>query len=82
MTPIIIDKDTGNELWRTAECADHCNITPRTWANYYANGRTPQPVAMLDKRSPLWNAEEVRTWQAHRPGSPVPGAPTSGRRTR
>ncbi|QPK78386.1 hypothetical protein G7Y31_07340 [Corynebacterium lizhenjunii] len=71
MRPIITDADTGRELWRSKECAEHCNITTPTWGNYYANGRTPQPVAMLDKRSPLWDAEEVKTWHAARPGSPV-----------
>lgn len=75
MNPIIIDEHTGTRLWRSTECAEHCNITPRTWANYYANGRTPEPVGMLDKRSPLWDAEEIKTWHKNRPGSPVKNHP-------
>lgn len=71
MQPKIIDADTGKELWRTTECAAHCGITPRTWASYYANKRTPAPVAMLDGRSALWLAEDIKLWHAARPGSPA-----------
>ncbi|OSQ14682.1 helix-turn-helix transcriptional regulator [Corynebacterium diphtheriae] len=75
MHPIITDKDTGRELWRVADCATHVGITPRTWTNYAANHRTPAPVAHLDGRTPLWDAEEVKTWHASRPGSPVKNHP-------
>lgn len=75
MNPIIIDEDTGARLWRSVECAQYCSITPRTWANYYANDRTPQPVAHLDKRTPLWDAAEVKTWHMGRPGSPIKNHP-------
>lgn len=75
MSPIIIDKDTGNELWRVTDCAEHCNIKPSTWTTYTAQGRTPQPVTHLDKRSPLWDANEVKTWHKNRPGSPVKNHP-------
>ncbi|QCB28933.1 hypothetical protein [Corynebacterium endometrii] len=75
MTPIIVDKDTGRELWRVKDCADHCHIRPSTWTTYTAQGRTPEPVTQLDARTPLWDAEEVRTWHAGRPGSPVPNRP-------
>lgn len=68
--PIIIDQTTGRVLWRTVECAEHCGIGPRTWANYNAKGRTPPIVAHLDQRTPLWDAEEVKNWHANRPGSP------------
>lgn len=71
MQPKIIDAETGKELWRAVECAKHCDITTRTWANYYANGRTPDPVAMLDGRSALWFAEDIKHWHANRPGSPA-----------
>ncbi|MBK4151020.1 hypothetical protein GWO60_06665 [Corynebacterium macginleyi] len=71
MQPKIIDADTGKELWRTTECAAHCGITPRTWASYHANKRTPAPVAMLDGRSALWLAEDIKRWHAARPGSPA-----------
>ncbi|CAB1037046.1 hypothetical protein FRC0549_01073 [Corynebacterium diphtheriae] len=77
MNPIIIDADTGRELWNSTACAHHTNITPRTWANYYANNRTPNPVTTWGKSSPLWDAEEVKTWHANRPGSPVKNNPTT-----
>ena len=75
MTPAIIDKDTGRVLWRVTECAAHCDIAASTWTTYNAQGRTPSLVTHLDKRTPLWDAEEVKQWHANRPGSPVPGAP-------
>lgn len=77
MRLIITDADTGRELWRVTDCATHVGITPRTWTNYAANHRTPEPVAHLDGRTPLWDAEEVRTWNANRPGSPVRNHPTA-----
>lgn len=77
MTPVIIDKDTGRELWRVADCANHLGVTPSAWRNYNAQGRTPNQVADLGPRTPLWDAEEVATWHANRPGSPVPNHPTT-----
>lgn len=75
MHPIIIDEHTGKRLFNSAECADYIGVSPRTWANYYANQRTPEPVATWGKSAPLWDAEEVQTWHAARPGSPVKGNP-------
>lgn len=66
MTPIIIDKDTGQELWRSSDCATYCNIVLRTWSHYYSTGRTPQPVATLGNL-PLWDAHTVKEWHASRP---------------
>ena len=71
LTPIITDQATGRVLWRVIDCATYCSIGPRTWANYHTGGRTPQPVAHLDGRTPLWDAEEVKAWHANRPGSPI-----------
>lgn len=70
MLPVIIDRDTDRELWRVIECADHCGLTPSSWRAYSAKGRTPGPVAHLDAKTPLWDAQDVRDWQADRPGSP------------
>lgn len=77
MNPIITDKDTGKELWRVKECAQHCGIKPSTWTTYAAQGRTPAPVTEFDKRTPLWFADEVKDWHANRPGSPVTNHPTA-----
>ena len=71
MKPIIIDQDTGAVLWRIADCASWCNITPGSWRVYAAQQRTPAQVGELDHRTPLWDAEEVKSWHASRPGSPV-----------
>ncbi|MBE7338087.1 helix-turn-helix transcriptional regulator [Corynebacterium aurimucosum] len=71
MTPIITDRETGRELWRVKECAEHCGIKPSTWTTYSAQGRTPESVGHFDQRTPLWDAEEVKAWHAARPGSPV-----------
>lgn len=78
MRPVIIDADTGRELWRNIDCAGHCGVTVKTWTNYVANGRTPAPVAQLDGKTNLWFADDIKTWHANRPGSPIPGAPTTG----
>ena len=66
--PIIIDQTTGRELWRTIDCAAYCGIGTRTWANYNSNGRTPPVIAHLDQRTPLWDANSVKTWHNNRPG--------------
>ncbi|MGV0391524.1 helix-turn-helix transcriptional regulator [Corynebacterium phoceense] len=71
MTLIITDRETGRELWRVKECAEHCGIKPSTWTTYSAQGRTPESVGHFDQRTPLWDAEEVKAWHAARPGSPV-----------
>lgn len=71
MHPIIIDEDTGRRLFNTQECANHIGVTPRTWANYHANNRTPTPVATWGKSAPLWDAEEIKQWHNNRPGSPI-----------
>lgn len=75
MNPIIIDKDTGRELWPGAQCARYIGVTPPTWRNYSANGRTPAFVATLLGNIRLWDAEEVKAWHDSRPGSPVPNHP-------
>lgn len=78
MRPVIIDADTGNELWRAADCAAHCCVTTSTWRSYTRTNGTlhpPKPVTRIG-RFPLWDAGQVRAWQASRPGSPVPNHPT------
>ncbi|AKS14008.1 hypothetical protein LJU02_08455 [Corynebacterium pseudotuberculosis] len=75
MNPTITDKDTGRELWRVEDCANHCNIGKGTWRTYVADGRAPRHIADFGPRFPLWDAEEVKTWHANRPGSPVKNHP-------
>lgn len=75
MHPIIIDKDTGKELWFGEQCANYIGVTPATWRNYSANGRVPAYVATILGKTRLWLAEEIQAWNQTRPGSPVPGAP-------
>lgn len=67
MWPVIMDADTGRVLWRTADCAEFCGLTIRTWGAYAARGQCPASVIHLDARTPLWDAEEVRQWHAARP---------------
>lgn len=75
MHPIITDRDTGRELWRTTDCAEHVGIGTSAWRTYVSTGRAPKAVAELGPRMPLWDAEEIRAWNNTRPGSPVPNAP-------
>ncbi|AKK11780.1 hypothetical protein [Corynebacterium uterequi] len=72
MTPTIIDADTGRVLWLGEDCANHIGVSPATWRNYSANGRTPAYVATILGKTRLWDADEVRQWHANRPGSPIP----------
>lgn len=67
MRPVVIDADTGLPLWRTVDCAAHCEISEATWRSYVNSDRAPQPVAALGKL-PLWDAEEVKAWHVGRPG--------------
>ncbi|MFC7450566.1 helix-turn-helix transcriptional regulator [Rhodococcus daqingensis] len=73
MKPIIIDEDTGRRLWRVVECSEHTGIAGTSWRAYVAKGIAPQPIAHLDARTPLWDAEEVQTFERDRPG--VAGRP-------
>lgn len=66
MRPVITDADTGRELWRTADCSTFAGVSIRTWGGYVARDQCPQPIARLDARTPLWDAEEVRAWHAGR----------------
>ena len=68
MKPAIIDQDTGRELWRAQQCADHANVAVVTWRGYVSRGQAPSPVAELDARTPLWDSEGVQKWNADRPG--------------
>ncbi|MCS4535427.1 hypothetical protein [Corynebacterium sp. HS2168-gen11] len=69
MQVVIIDAETSRELWFGEDCAKHCKIAPSTWRSYATQGRTPERVATILKKVPLWDAEEVKAWHAQRPGS-------------
>ncbi|MCQ9343545.1 helix-turn-helix transcriptional regulator [Corynebacterium kozikiae] len=77
MNPIITDSDTGRTLWRVEDCARHCGIGNSTWRTYVADGRAPKAVADFGPRMPLWDALEVKEWNATRPGSPVRNNPAT-----
>ncbi|WBT08950.1 hypothetical protein PAB09_00930 [Corynebacterium sp. SCR221107] len=60
MTPIVTDKETGRELWQVKECAEHGGVESSTWTTYSAQRRTP-----------FWDAVEVKSRQTSRPDSPA-----------
>ncbi|MFI5505761.1 hypothetical protein ACFLIN_10565 [Corynebacterium kutscheri] len=64
MHPIIIDKNTGKELWISQQCAAYCGITTNAWSNYKSTGRIPEPVAVILGKTPLWDPEEVKLWHS------------------
>lgn len=70
MRPVITDADTGRELWRGTDCAQHCHVSDATWRSYVRRGMPPDAVTDFGPKVPLWDADEVRTWHANRPGSP------------
>lgn len=75
MNPIIIDEHTGRRLWLGEDCAHYIGVTPATWRNYTANKRTPPHVATILGKTHLWDAEDIKAWNANRPGSPVKNHP-------
>lgn len=81
VNPEIIDTDTGRTLWRVSDCAEHCGVTNTTWRGYALKKLPPEPVAHLDPRIPLWDAESVKQWHAQRPGrgnwGTTPSEPTT-----
>lgn len=55
------------DLWQRSECADHVGVTPSTWSAYVARDQAPSPTKHVG-RTPLWDADEVRDWNANRLG--------------
>lgn len=54
-----------DEKWTAEKCAAEWAVQPRTWHSYVARGYAPAPVEHVG-RTPVWDAEQVRSWQ--RPG--------------
>ncbi len=65
MKPMIIDRESGNELWTASECADFSHTARGTFTSYAGRGRAPKPVAKHHGLT-LWDAEEVKQWQKDR----------------
>lgn len=49
------------------DAAAIAGVRPDTWSGYVSRGQAPQPVRFVG-RTPVWDAAEVNTWAAHRPG--------------
>lgn len=62
-----MDTTPEGERWTAERCAAEWGIRPATWHSYVRRDRptAPLPVAHVG-RTPLWDADEVRTWP--RPG--------------
>jgi hypothetical protein len=54
-----------SEEWTAAQCADAWGVPPRTWHSYVARDQAPKPTRHVG-RTPLWDADTVRTYP--RPG--------------
>ncbi|MEJ9080033.1 MULTISPECIES: hypothetical protein [Gordonia] len=65
MNPIIIDTDSGDELWVAGACADHAGVNLREWNAHVSRGRAPAPVARIGHLQ-LWVAHEVHSWTLER----------------
>lgn len=61
MLPIIIDSDSGHELWTATQCADASGTARGTFTSYATRGRAPKPAAKLHGLT-LWDSETVRKW--------------------
>lgn len=65
MNPVIIDKDSGLELWTATQCAEYSGTARGTFTSYAGRGRAPLPVTKHNGLT-LWNSEEIREWHAKR----------------
>ena len=62
----VVRMTTQDEEWTVRQCAEYHGVQPSTWRAYVARrDRTgaPAPTGQLDGRTPLWSANEVRSWQ-------------------
>lgn len=64
----IVD-NAGQECWTAKECAEFLGVTRDTWTSYASRGQSPAQVGKHNGLS-LWRADDVRTWDASRPGPP------------
>lgn len=65
MKPVIIDRDSGVELWTATQCAEFSGTARGTFTSYAGRGRAPQPVTKYNGLT-LWNSDDIREWQDHR----------------
>jgi hypothetical protein len=65
VNPIIVDADTGDELWTAGACADHLGGTVRQWEAHVARGSAPKAVGQIG-RLRLREAQEVHSWIVRR----------------
>ncbi len=65
MNPIIVDTDSGDELWLVGACAEHAGMTVREWDAHVSRGRAPGPVGRINTLQ-LWAAHEVHAWTVER----------------
>ncbi|MBC2681069.1 helix-turn-helix transcriptional regulator [Corynebacterium anserum] len=65
MKPVIIDRDSGVELWTATQCAEFSGTARGTFTSYAGRGRAPRPVTKYNGLT-LWNSDEVREWQRQR----------------
>lgn len=72
ITPTLTD---GTELWSISPLLYYFGgIERSTFTSYATRGQAPAAAFQVE-RTRLGDAEEVNSWHASRPGSPVPGAP-------
>lgn len=56
-----------SEEWTRDQCAEHWDIKANTWSGYVSRNQAPQPTRRIG-RTPVWDADVVRTWQRPAPG--------------
>lgn len=61
---------SSEELWTTAQAAEHCGVSPNTYRYYQKRLGAPAPVLREPGRGGqnLYRAQEVRAWHAGRRG--------------
>ncbi|MEJ4112124.1 helix-turn-helix transcriptional regulator [Corynebacterium kroppenstedtii] len=65
MTPILLDKESGHELWTAAQCAEFSGTARGTFTSYAGRGRAPKPVTKFQGLT-LWDSDDVKHWHDNR----------------
>jgi predicted DNA-binding transcriptional regulator AlpA len=61
MFPVIIDSDSGHELWTATQCAEASGTARGTFTSYATRGRAPKPATKLHGLT-LWDSEIIKEW--------------------
>ncbi len=56
----------GREI-TSGEVVELTGVARKTFSGYVARGQAPKPIRHVG-RTPVWDEDEIKAWQANRPG--------------